>query len=35
MLHSINKIEEMRRSDEAMNRTIVRLEDILPLILVS
>jgi len=35
VLHSINKIEAMRRSDEAMNRTIVRLEDTLPLILVS
>ena len=29
VLHSINKIEEMRRSDEALNRTITRLVDLL------
>jgi len=35
VLHSINKIEAMRRSEKALDRTIVRLEDTLPLILVS
>jgi len=27
VLHSINKIEEMRRADEAVSRTITRLVD--------
>ena len=35
VLHAINKIDEMRRSEKALDRTIVRLEDTLPLILVS
>ena len=29
VLHSINKIEEMRRSDKELNRTITRLMDAL------
>jgi chromosomal replication initiator protein len=29
VLHSINKIEEMRRSDKDLNRTITRLLDAL------
>jgi chromosomal replication initiator protein len=29
VLHSINKIEEMRRSDKDLNRTITRLMDTL------
>ena len=29
VLHSINKIEEMRRSDKDLNRTITRLMDAL------
>jgi chromosomal replication initiation ATPase DnaA len=27
VLHSINKIEEMQRTDEALNRTITQLMD--------
>ena len=35
VLHSVNKIEAMRRTDEALNRTITRLVDTVALQLAS